>query len=107
MKGTTGTVPEPEADTAFSCRSAHLFEEQTDGLDAAVEIGDVELLVGSVQIVIWQAEAHHHAGNLQHVLKVGYDGNRATGADETGSLLKTTFSRSGTALMYSFSGANH
>src|SRR5437667_2474972 len=93
MKGTTGTVPEPEADTAFSCRSAHLFEEQTDGLDAAVEIWDVELLVGSVQIVIWQAEAHHHAGNLQHVLKVGYDGNRATGADEDRLLLKDIVQR--------------
>src|SRR2546425_1872964 len=107
MKGTTGTVPEPEADTAFSRRSTHLFEEQTDGLDAAVEIWDVELLVGSVQIVIWQAEAHHHAGDLQHVLEIGYDGNRAAGADEHRLLLKDIVQRFCSGLDVLVIGANH
>src|SRR5439155_24189879 len=107
MKCTTGTVPEPEADTAFSCRSAHLFEEQTDGLDAAVEIWDVELLVGSVQIVIWQAEAHHHAGHLQHVLKVGADGNRAASADEDRLLLRDTRQRFGSGLDALVTGPDH
>ena len=51
------------------------LEEQTDGLDAAMEVGDVELLVGSVQVVVRKAESHHHAGNLKHVLKVGDDRN--------------------------------
>jgi len=55
--------------------ASQILEEQTDGLDAAMEIGDVELLVGSVQVVVRKAESHHHAGNVKHVLKVGDDRN--------------------------------
>src|ERR1700680_3529108 len=50
---------------------AQFLEEQTDRFDSAMEVGDVKLLVRSVQIVIGQAETHHHAWNLQHVLKIG------------------------------------
>src|SRR5579863_1888212 len=62
--------------------SAQLFEEATDGFDPAVEVRDVKLLVGSVKIVVGEAEAHHDTGNLQHVLEVSDDGNGAATADE-------------------------
>ena len=55
------------------CRQA--VEEVDDRLDPAIEVRDVELLVGGVQIVVGQAQAHHHRGNLQHVFEVGHDGN--------------------------------
>ena len=48
----------------------------------------MELLVGGVQVVVGQAEAHHDAGNFQDVLEVGDDGNRAAGADEDGFFLE-------------------
>src|ERR1051326_2053025 len=67
---------------------AQFLEEQADGLDPAVEVRNVELLVGSVQVVIRQAEAHHHRWNLQHVLKIGHDWNRTARADEHGIFLK-------------------
>jgi hypothetical protein len=54
---------------------AQLLEEAADGFDPVVEVGDVELLVGGVQVVVRQAETHHHAGNLQHVLEAGDDGD--------------------------------
>ena len=34
------------------------LEEADDGLDPAVEVRDVELLVGGVQVVVGEAEAH-------------------------------------------------
>src|SRR5258708_31428925 len=55
--------------------ASQILEEQTDGLDAAMEVGDVELLVWSVQVVIRKADSHHHAGNFKHVLKVSDDRN--------------------------------
>src|SRR5258708_22044251 len=58
------------------------LEEPDDRLDPAIEIRDVELLIRSVQVVVGQAKAHHHAGNLQYVLEIGDDGNRAAGANE-------------------------
>src|SRR5208337_3133270 len=61
---------------------SQLLEEAADGFDAVVEVGDVELLVGGVEVVVGKAEAHHHAGNFQDVLKVGDDGNGAAAADE-------------------------
>src|ERR1035438_4645304 len=40
-------------------------QEARDGFRTAIEIGQVEFLVGRVQIVVGQTEAHHHAGNSQ------------------------------------------
>src|SRR6266849_3625568 len=54
---------------------SQLLEEQTDRLNPAMEVRDVKLLVRGVQIIVRQAEAHHDAGNLQHVLEVGHDGD--------------------------------
>ena len=67
---------------------AQLFKEQTDGFDSAVKVRDVELFVGGVEVVVGQAEAHHDAGNFQHILEVGDDGNRSAGADEDGVFLE-------------------
>ncbi len=59
----------------------------------------MELLVGRVQIVVGQAEAHHHTGNLQRVLKM-----RDMGIDpplrKTVSFLKMSCSASVAASMY-------
>src|ERR1700690_2849122 len=56
---------------------AQLLEEQTNRLDPAMEVRNVKLLIRSVQVVVRQAEAHHHTGDLQHILKIGHDWNRA------------------------------
>jgi len=42
----------------------------------------MKLFVRRVQIIVGQAEAHHHAGNFEHVLEVCDDGDRSAGADE-------------------------
>src|ERR1700722_18365477 len=47
-----------------------------------MKIWNVALLVGGGQIVDGEPEAQHHAWNLQHVLKVGDDGNGAAGTAE-------------------------
>src|SRR5882672_8792238 len=68
----TSSYPEmPTTDELFS----QLLEEQTDRLNPAMEIWYVKLLVRGVQIIVGQAKAHHHAGNLQHVLEISHNGN--------------------------------
>src|ERR1700687_658346 len=59
---------------------SELLEEAADGFDPAVEVRDMELLVGGMQVVVGEAEAHHHTGYLQNVLESGDDGDRAGGA---------------------------
>src|SRR5438876_11883373 len=39
---------------------AQLLKKQTDRLNPAIEVRDMKFLIGRVQIVIGQAEAHHH-----------------------------------------------
>ena len=56
--------PRPRTDSDALLLSAHLLKEQADGFDPAVEVRDVKLFIGSVQIVVGKPEAHHHAGNL-------------------------------------------
>jgi len=65
----------PRADPAIMQLLPELFKKQTDRFNPPVEVRDVELLVRGVQVIVGQAEAHHHAGNLQHVLEIGDDGN--------------------------------
>src|SRR5207253_2350650 len=57
-------------------RAAHLREaldEPDDGVDPAVEIRQVELLVGRVQVVVRQAEAHEHRRRVEHVQELRRD----------------------------------
>src|SRR5258705_3132 len=61
---------------------SQLFKKQANRLNPAVKVRDVKLLVGGVQVVVGETEAHHDAGNLQHILKIGDDRNRSAGADE-------------------------
>src|SRR5215471_880465 len=63
-------------------RRLKLLEVPDNALDPAIEVRDVELLVGGVEVVVGQSETHHDAGNLEHVLEVGDDGNAAAGANE-------------------------
>ena len=48
--------------------SPQLLEEQADGLNPAIEVRNMELLIRRVQVAVGQAEAHHHAGDLQPIL---------------------------------------
>src|ERR1700722_11798063 len=57
-------------------------EKADDRLDAAVEVGEVELLVGGVKIVVRQTEAHQDGGALQLADEVADDGDGAAAADE-------------------------
>jgi len=41
------------------------FQVPGHGFNATEEIRQVELLVGSVQIIVRQAETHHHAGDSE------------------------------------------
>ena len=58
------------------------LKEPDDRLNPAIKVGDVKFFVGSMQVVVRQAEAHHYAGQLQYVLKFGHNRNRAAGAYE-------------------------
>ena len=62
-------------------RLSQLLEEAANRLDSLMEIWNVELLVEGVEIVVGEAEAHHHAGNFQHVREVGDDGDGAAAGD--------------------------
>ena len=86
---------------------SQLLEEAADGFDPVVEVRDVELLVGGVQVVVGKAEAHHHAGNLQHVLEVGDDGNRAAAADEDRFFLERVVQGFGGGFDVGIVGADH
>src|SRR5271165_137884 len=86
---------------------SQLLEEAADGFDAVVEVGDVELLVGGVEVVVGEAEAHHHAGNFQHVLKVGDDGNRAAAANEDRIFLEGVVQGFGGGFDVGIVGADH
>src|SRR5438034_4084854 len=68
--------------------ATQLLKKQTDRFNPPIEIGNMKLLIRRVQIVIWQAEAHHHARNLQHILKIRNDRNRATGPNKYCVLMK-------------------
>ena len=67
----------------------------------------MELLVRRVQVVVGQAEAHHHAGNFQHILKISHDWNGSTGADEDRIFLKDLMQRLGRRLDERIVGAHH
>src|SRR5499427_7517655 len=78
----------PSAAPRFLASLPQLLEESADSFDPTVEIRNVELLVGSVQIVVWEAEAHHDRWNFEDILEVGDDWNRAAAADEHGIFLE-------------------
>ena len=50
-------------------------------LNALVEVRNMELLIGSVDVVVGQSEAHHHRRYFQIVAELFDDGDRAAGAD--------------------------
>src|SRR5439155_18191912 len=72
---------------------AQQLEIPPHGLDAAVEIRQVELLVGSVEVVVRQAKAHHDYGNVQVIVEQSGDGNGAAGAHVDGLLLEDLLHR--------------
>src|SRR5579871_6591972 len=49
------------------------LEEADDRFNTAVEIGNMKLLVGGVQVIVGQAKAHHHAGNVQVLVEIRDD----------------------------------
>ena len=58
------------------------FQETHDRFDPQFEVLQVELLVGGVNVVVGQAEAHHHAGHAEMAVEVADDGDGAAGADK-------------------------
>jgi hypothetical protein len=48
--------------------SPQLLEEQADGLNPAIEVRNMELLIRRAQVAVGEAEAHHHAGDLQRTI---------------------------------------
>src|SRR5437660_937799 len=46
-----------------------LFKESDNRLYPAIKVRNVEFLVGRMQVVVGQPEAHHHAGDFQHVME--------------------------------------
>src|ERR1700733_15597448 len=64
--------------TSSSC--AQQFKHANHRLNPAIKIRDVELLVGRVQVIVRQTEAHNHRGNIQMPLDVSTDGDRSAAA---------------------------
>ena len=62
-----------------------------------------KFLVRSMQIIVRQSEAHHDAGNLQYVLKIRDDRNRAPRPDKYRVLLESVVPGLGSTSMYSLS----
>src|SRR5271165_1150619 len=83
-----------------------LFKEENEGLDAAIEVGEVELFVGSVEVVVRKAKAHHDGRNLQVPLEVTNNGDRSTGADEDSVLVPDLFEGARGGLDVRVVGAN-
>src|SRR5271165_908261 len=106
-KRAAGTGEGARPSTSISLLLAQLLKEQTDRLDPAMEVRDVELLVGCVQVVVRQAEAHHHAGNLQLILEVSDDRDRAAGANEYRVFLERVVQRFRSRLDVFVVGAHH
>ena len=63
---------------------ARLLQEPDQGADAEFEVLQVELLIGSMDVVVGEAEAHHDAGQAEVTIEVADDGDGAAGADEDG-----------------------
>src|ERR1035437_3738431 len=51
------------------------------GFDAAIEVRQVELLVGRVQVVVGESETHHDAGDPQVAVEDADDGDGTAAAD--------------------------
>src|SRR6185369_4855356 len=69
------------------------LEEEDNGFDAPIKIGDVEFFVRRVQVVVWQAESHHYARDLQVLLEIRDDRDRSPRADKDGLFVEDIFHR--------------
>ena len=67
---------------------AEYGEEPLHGVDARVEIGQVELFVGGVEVVVRETEAHQDAGDAEFALEEADDGDGAAGAHVDGGFLE-------------------
>src|ERR1017187_2964457 len=56
------------------------FQVAGDGFDAAIEVRQVELLVGGVQVVVGESEAHHDAGDAEVAVEDADDGDGTAAA---------------------------
>src|ERR1700733_1895699 len=68
--------------TAGLVGAPQLFEEQNDGLDTPVKIGNVKFFIRGMQVVVRQAEAHHHGRDFEMTLEISHNGDGAAGANE-------------------------
>src|SRR5579863_3866718 len=70
-----------------------LFVEERDGLDAAEIILKRDVFVGRVRVLIRQPESEQHAGNLERVVHLSDEWDRATLADEHRFFSESRFKR--------------
>src|SRR2546425_5457837 len=64
------SLPSAPSDRALGS-AGDLFHPLDNRLDASVEVGEVKLFIRPVRVVIGQAEAKQHRGNLQQPVELG------------------------------------
>src|ERR1700722_8131128 len=70
------------AEGVISLPSSKFLKKQNDRFDPPIKIGDVELLIRRMQVVVRQPESHHHAGNFQVPLEIPPDRTRPARTDK-------------------------
>src|ERR1700678_2506968 len=75
-------LPAPPTRSQGRGSTASFLEEADKGFDTESEVFQIEFLIGGVEIVIRQAEAHHDAGKAEMASEIAHDGDGAAGADE-------------------------
>jgi len=68
-----------------------ILMEPGDGLDALVEVDEAELLVGGMEVVAVEPEAHEDDLDAQFFFEEGADGDAAAAADGDGRLMEDGF----------------
>src|SRR5438128_10613630 len=54
-------------------RLSQLLHKSHDRLYPTIEVRDMELLIRSMQVVVRQSKAHHHAGDMQMLFEFSND----------------------------------
>src|SRR5208282_5268468 len=81
------------ADRFETLKCRELLVKESHGLDAAKIIFQRDVLVRRVRVLVRQAEAQQHAGNLECVVHLRDEGNRAALANEHRLLPKASLER--------------
>src|SRR5580658_222366 len=82
-----------EEDAEQELRRGQTLVEERDGLDSAKIVFERDVLIGRVSILVGQSEAHEDARDLECVVHLRNEWNRATLADERRLLAEARFER--------------